>query len=249
MWNTLVSRVSAGWRGLGAQLPSQCAVCHAWPAQRICSACAARFATPQPRCSTCALPLPGHAGAGPAVTGPGARCGACLRQPPPLDACIAAVRYGYPWSHAIAQFKFHGDPGWAGALAALLRSAPHAASALAAADAVLPIPLSRQRLQERGFNQALLLARQLAPHKTRADLLLRIQHTTEQSQLARTQRLHNLQGAFAVEPLQCSRLQGRRIVLIDDVMTTGATLHQAALALRQAGALHITALVLARTEK
>lgn len=246
MWSTLVSRVSAGWRGLGAQLPSQCAVCHAWPAQRICSACAARFAAPQPRCSRCALPLAlaGH-GSAPA----GACCGACLRQPPPLDACVAAVRYGYPWSGAIAQFKFHGDPGWAGTLAALLRNAPGAAAALAPADAVLPIPLSRQRLQERGFNQALLLARRLAPHTTSADLLLRIQHTTEQSQLARTQRLHNLQGAFAVEPLQRSRLQGRRIVLIDDVMTTGATLHQAALALRQAGALHITALVLARTEK
>ena len=177
------------------------------------------------------------------------QCGACLRQPPPLDACIAAVTYGYPWSSAITQFKFQGDPGWAGALAALLRSTPQVKPALAAADWVLPIPLSRQRLQERGFNQALLLARQLAPSKTSADLLLRLQHTTAQSQLPRSERLDNLTGALAVEPLRQSQLQGKTIVLIDDVMTTGATLHTAALALRQAGAAHITALVVARTER
>ena len=175
------------------------------------------------------------------------QCGTCLHQPPPLDACIAAVTYGYPWSSAITQFKFNGDPGWAGALAALLRSTPQVAPALAAADWVLPIPLSRQRLQERGFNQALLLARQLAPEKVSADVLLRLQHTTAQSQLPRAQRLDNLSGALAVEPLRQSQLQGKTIVLVDDVMTTGATLHTAARALRQAGAARITALVVART--
>lgn len=238
MVNTFLSRLSAHWQGLARQLPSQCAVCHAWPAQRLCLACTARFGAPQLRCSTCAMPL--------AHQQP--QCGACLHQPPPLDACIAAVTYGYPWSSAIAQFKFQGDPGWASALAALLRSTPDVAPALAGADWVLPIPLSRQRLQERGFNQALLLARQLAPGKTSAHLLLRIQHTTEQSQLTRAQRLGNLQAAFAVEPLRQHALQGKKVVLIDDVMTTGATLHTAALALRQAGAAHVTALVVARTE-
>lgn len=238
MVNTFISRLSASWRGLAQHLPSQCAVCHAWPAQRLCHACTARFAPPQPRCHTCAMPL---------ATSQPLQCGTCLRQPPPLDACIAAVTYGYPWSSAITQFKFQGDPGWAGALAALLRSTPQVEPALAAADWVLPIPLSRQRLQERGFNQALLLARQLAPHKTSAEVLLRLQHTTAQSQLPRSERLSNLSGALAIEPLRQPQLQGKTVVLIDDVMTTGATLHAAALALRQAGAAHITALVVART--
>ena len=240
MVNTFISRLSTRWRGLLQHLPSQCAVCHAWPAQRLCHACTARFMQPQPRCSTCAMPL---------STGQQPQCSTCLRQPPPLDACIAAVTYGYPWSSAITQFKFNGDPGWAGALAALLRRTPQAEAALAAADWVLPIPLSRQRLQERGFNQSLLLARQLAPDKTSAELLLRLQHTTAQSQLPRSERLHNLSGALAIEPLRQPQLQGKSVVLIDDVMTTGATLHTAALALRQAGAAHITALVVARTER
>ena len=212
MVNTFISRLSTRWRGLLQHLPSQCAVCHAWPAQRLCHACTARFMQPQ------------------------------------LDACIAAVTYGYPWSSAIAQFKFQGDPSWAGALAALLHRTPQVEAALAAADWVLPIPLSRQRLQERGFNQALLLARLLAPGKVSADMLLRIQHTTAQSQLPRAQRLSNLSGALAIEPLRQPQLQGKSVVLIDDVMTTGATLHTAARALRQAGAAHISALVVARTE-
>ena len=246
MLNTFTSRLSNRWRNLAQQLPSQCAICHAWPAQRLCHACTARFVQPQPRCRTCAMPL-----TAPLTTAEQSQCSACRRHPPPLDACIAAVTYGYPWSSAITQFKFNGDPGWAGALAALLRSTAQVEAALAAADWVLPIPLSRQRLQERGFNQSLLLARQLtqqqAPHKTSADLLLRLQHTSAQSQLPRSERLHNLSGAFAIEPLRQPQLQGSRIVLIDDVMTTGATLHASAQVLRQAGAAHITALVVART--
>ena len=240
MLNTFTSRLSNCWRNLAQHLPSQCAICHAWPAQRLCHACTARFVQPQPRCRTCAMPL--------TTTGQ-PQCRACQHQPPPLDACIAAVTYGYPWSSAITQFKFQGDPGWAGALAALLRSTAQVEAALAAADWVLPIPLSRQRLQQRGFNQALLLARQLAPGKTSTNMLLRLQHTTAQSQLPRSERLSNLSGAFAIEPLRQPQLQGKTVVLIDDVMTTGATLHAAALALRQAGAAHIAALVVARTER
>lgn len=223
--------------GLVGHLPSQCAVCHAWPARRVCDGCAARFAQPRARCTRCALPVP----EGVSV------CGACLRDPPALDACFAAVDYGYPWAGAIAEFKFRGDPGWAAALATLLRSTPWVEPALEAADRVLPVPLSRERLQERGFNQAALLARHLAGPKVDTTLLLRLRATEAQSGLPRSQRLRNLRGAFAVEPTRAAALQGRPVVLVDDVMTTGATLNAATHALRQAGAAHITALVVART--
>lgn len=238
MLRTLSSRLSTQWqRALAALVPSQCAVCQAWPAQRVCGQCIARFAAPQRRCPTCALALP--------VDVP--VCGVCLRSPPPLDLCLAAVDYGYPWAQAIGQFKFQGDPGWADTLATLISSMPWAEPALEAADIVLPVPLSRERLQERGFNQALLLARCLAPHKSNSNLLLRVVETAAQTRLTRTERLQNLRGAFLVDPLRRSLLDSRRVIVIDDVMTTGATLHAAAHALRQAGAGHVCAIVVART--
>lgn len=94
----------------------------------------------------------------------------------------------------------------------------------------------------------MLLARQLSLHKTRYDLLLRIRDTPAQSTLPRSERLSNLQQAFAVDPLQAATLRGQRVMLVDDVMTTGASLHMAALALTAAGVSHITTLVFARTE-
>jgi ComF family protein len=175
-------------------------------------------------------------------------CGACITHPPPLDTCLAALPYAYPWSGLIADFKFHQHPGWANQFALLMRSAPWVEPALDAADLVVPLPLSAQRLQERGYNQALLLARALEPAKVASDVLLRILHTAPQSTLARKERLHSLQHAFAIDPLRAAQLRGKRVVVLDDVMTTGASLHAAAYFLRQAGASHITALVLARTE-
>lgn len=197
----------------------------------------ARFAQPQQRCTTCALQVPEGV----------ERCGACLRAPPLLDLCLAAVDYGYPWAHAIAQFKFQGDAGWANTLAELVRQTPGAAGALAAADWVMPVPLARDRLRERGFNQALQLARQLAPHQTQALWLVRLRSTPVQHTLPRAQRLRNLENAFAVEPLHQPKMAGSRVVLVDDVMTTGATFHAAAAVLRTAGVLHLTALCVART--
>ncbi len=174
-------------------------------------------------------------------------CGVCLKLPPPLDACLCATSYIWPWRDLIAHLKFHQQPGWAGPLATLMMSAPWVEDTLEAADWVLPVPLSAQRLAERGYNQALLLANKLSPEKTDAQLLLRTRHTRAQRTLPRAERLSNLHGAFAVEPLRVHDIRGKRVVLIDDVMTSGASLHTAARVLRQAGATHISATVLART--
>jgi ComF family protein len=225
--------------GLAAALPGQCAVCRAWPAQPVCEACVARFAQPLARCRRCALPV--AAGA--------TECGRCLQSPPPLDACHAAVSYDYPWSALIGQLKFNGDAGWSRTFALLMRSAPWVEPALDRAELVLPMPLSAQRLSERGFNQSLVLARALTPHKAAAGLLLKIHDTPPQSALDRKARLRNVKGAFAIEPLRAQQVRGRDVVLVDDVMTSGASLFTAAQVLREAGAQRITALVLARTDE
>jgi ComF family protein len=231
MRRTLLARLSS-------ILPSQCAVCHGWPAQAVCEACVARFAQPQSRCQGCALPVP------PGV----ARCGACIKSPPPLDLCLTALSYAYPWDDLIGRYKFGDRPGWAGTLALLLRSAPWVEPALDEADLVLPMPLSPQRLRQRGFNQALALARQLAPARTAATLLLRLRDTPAQSALPRQSRLRNVRGAFGLAAGRAHEVAGRRSVLVDEVMTSGASLFAAAQTLRDAGAAHITGLVLARTE-
>jgi ComF family protein len=198
----------------------------------------ARFATPALRCDTCALPVPEGV----------VRCADCHRHPPPLDACLAACAYEWPWPGCIAQFKFRGDAGWAAPLATLMRSAPWVEPALEQSDLVLPMPLAPGRLRERGFNQAFELARRLAPGKADATLLLRTRETPAQSELDRADRLLNLRGAFALEPLRADTVRNRRIVLVDDVMTSGASLFAAAEVLRAGGTAHITAIVLARTD-
>ncbi len=218
--------------------PSQCAVCRAWPAHTVCTACVARFAPTQARCDTCALPV---------ATGI-ARCGACLLHPPPLDACRSAVAYAWPWAGLITRLKFQQDIGLAGALAGLLRRTPGVTEALAQADWLLPMPLAPARLAERGYNPALLLARRLPPARCLADGLRRVRDTPPQRGLTRAERQRNVRGAFAVNPAHGAALHGRRVLLLDDVMTTGASLHEAARTLRAAGVAHITALALARTE-
>ena len=230
MFRALLDRLSTA-------LPSQCAVCHAWPTQPLCPACLGRYAQARARCQRCALPVPETV----------ERCGACIKEKPPLDLCLAAVAYEYPWSGLIAGYKFAPSPGWSAALAGLMRQTPGATAVLDEADWVLPLPLSEARLRARGFNQALELARQLAPAKTRGDVLLRLRETPAQSSLPRQRRLRNVQGAFGVATGLENTLAGRRLLLIDDVMTSGATLHAAATALRAAGADRVSALVLART--
>ena len=218
--------------------PSQCAVCRAWPAHTVCTACVTRFAPAQARCDTCALPV------APDIS----RCGGCLLHPPPLDACRSAVAYAWPWAALIARLKFQQDIGLAGALAGLLRRTPGVTEALAQADWLLPMPLAPARLAERGYNPALLLARRLPPARCLTDGLRRVRDTPPQRGLTRAERQRNVRGAFAVNPAHAAALHGRRVVLVDDVMTTGASLHEAARTLRAAGVAHITALALARTD-
>jgi ComF family protein len=167
--------------------------------------------------------------------------------PPPLDACLAAVPYAYPWSTLVADFKFRQHPGWAASFALVLRSTPWVEPALERADALLPMPLSKERLRERGYNQAHELACALDASKARTGVLLRIQDTPPQRPLPRAERLRSVQNAFAVDPLQAEQLRNRHVVLVDDVMTSGASLHAAARTLRGAGVATITAIVLART--
>ena len=180
------------FQGVLRRLPSQCAVCHTWPSQPVCEACVNAFAQPVPRCATCAIEVP-----------PGVRqCGTCIVTPPPLDACLAALPYAYPWSTLVADFKFHQQPAWAHSFALLLRSTPRVEPALEAADWIIPMPLSRERLRERGYNQALVLARALDARKVAHLLLLRIHDTPPQRTLPRSERLRNVAHAYAVDPWQ-----------------------------------------------
>lgn len=227
-------------RGLADALPSQCAICRRWPARRLCPDCCARWAAARPRCRCCAMAMP----AGVQV------CGACLRHPDALASCLAAVDYAYPWRTVIGDFKFRGDIGLARSLAGLLRQSPQVCAQLAECDALLPMPLSPQRLRERGFHQTLLLARALSRQQPVTVLAqaVRRHHTSQpQHDLPRAQRLRQLRSAFEVAPGQQQRIEGRRLLLLDDVMTTGASLHALARCLRRAGAAEVSALVLART--
>ncbi len=227
-------------RHFAAALPSQCAVCRRWPAHRLCHDCRARWAPALPRCRSCAIAVP----SGVQV------CGSCLRNPDALTACVAAVDYAYPWQAVIGDFKFRGDTGLAASLSALLLQSAAACAQLAACDALVPMPLSPQRLRERGFHQTLLLARALARHQPVTVLARAVErrHTdVPQHDLGRAQRLRQLRSAFHVVPAQRECIAGRRLLLLDDVMTTGASLHALARCLRRAGAAEVSALVLART--
>jgi ComF family protein len=217
--------------------PSLCHICQAWPSQALCSGCVERFAQPLTRCPTCALALHTR------------HCPQCATTPPLfLDACLAAVSYQFPWSDCVTRFKFQADPGLGRSLAELMRHAPWVEPALERASRVVAMPLSRARLRERGFNQAFELARHLAPDKADAHTLQRTEQSAHQVGASRDDRLANVRDAFWVDPAQLGHMRGQRVVLVDDVMTTGASLNEAARALKAAGATHVTGLVFARTE-
>jgi ComF family protein len=241
--------------------PNRCAVCRndtQGVGQRLCADCVARFAPHEARCRLCALPLASPLGV----------CGRCLRDPPPWSRAVAACDYAYPWDGLVAALKFHDALDLSGALAGLLAarlvergsseeaagrpapSEPVTNGEATAVDALVPMPLSEARLAQRGYNQAALLARALGAAlrlPVRDGWLLRIADTTQQATLPRERRMANVLGAFAVEPRALPLLRGRRIALIDDVMTTGATLTEAAREVLAAGAAQVQVWVVART--
>jgi ComF family protein len=227
--------------------PGTCQVCARWPAQPVCSRCITLFGAPAPRCIGCAQRLAGG------VTGP--VCGACLtRHPPPaVQHCLAAVDYAYPWDGLIARFKFRAEPAWAGPMAEVLLGQAQVRELLQSGALLVPIPVTAQRLAERGYNQSWELIKALrrrlpAPcPPALATALVRLSHTPDQHSLDRAQRLRNLRSAFAAHPDRVEQLRGRAVLLVDDVCTTGATLDCAAHALLQAGTRQIDALVFART--
>ncbi|WP_119153787.1 ComF family protein [Caldimonas tepidiphila] len=235
---TALNAVRPVLRRIGDALPGQCAVCRAWQRGRICTACAAAFGAPRPRCRRCAVGVP----AGVAL------CGACLREPPAFDAAFAAFDYAYPWDGLVAALKFRDALDLAAPLAQQLAAAlpPDAPPAVL----VVPVPLSQRRLAGRGYNQAWELARRVAGWRGvqgQARLLLRLRDTAHQLELRPDERAANVRGAFAVEPGLQPRLAGRHVALVDDVMTTGATVAEIARVLRRGGAASVQVWVVART--
>ena len=225
------------WRPFGRC--GQCAVCRGWGADAVCRECIERFATPAARCQRCGLRM--------AVSSP--MCGACLAAPPPFDACIVALDYAFPWDRLIADFKFNGHVELAGALARRLTAAIRG-DGRPLPQWVLPVPLAPQRLAERGYNQAWELARRAARAlgcRADARLLQRPLPGPHQAELSLAQRRRNLRGAYALQPSRRLSLHGQHVALVDDVMTSGATLREAAIALRRAGVARIDAWALART--
>jgi ComF family protein len=172
---------------------------------------------------------------------------------PALERCLAAVDYAFPWDGLISRFKFRGEPGLAQPLAALLLKHPGVESLLRTSDRIVPVPVTPSRLAERGYNQAWELSKALlqqAQHHRAQGLqegLIRQGESPDQHQLNAEQRAQNLKNAFTANPKFGQQLRGARVLLVDDVSTTGATLRAAAHALRLAGVRRISAVVLART--
>lgn len=223
--------------------PAVCEVCAAWPAEPVCKLCLHELGQPRRRCPGCALPL-----------APGlALCIRCVESPQRMLArCSARVDYIYPWPGIIARFKFQGHLAWAGTLASLMLEADEAQEWLRETDLLAPIPLSASRLRERGFNQAWEMVRHIKRHapvgvQALPDLLLRAETDRLQHTLTRDDRFTHARAALHINPTRAANLHHARVLLVDDVMTTGATLEAAAHTLLAAGAGSVKALVFART--
>lgn len=197
----------------------------------LCRGCAADLPRlPAPACPRCALPTRG-----------GEICGRCLQNPPHFDATTAAYRYDFPLDRLVQSFKY----GHRLALGAYFGRQLAALAETLVADLVVPLPLHPERLRQRGFNQALLLARPVGRScrlPIDATSCWRTRNTPAQADLAWRERIKNMRNAF-----HCAAdYSGRRIILVDDVMTTGASLDECARTLKLHGASQVNVLVLAR---
>ncbi len=193
------------------------------------------------RCDCCALP-----------SQDGLRCGACLRDSPAFDATIAATDYLAPVDQLVLQLKFGARLALAPLFGSVLLDAIIARGNGAAALPTLlaPVPLSAPRLRQRGFNQALEIARPLARSlgiPLIAQLGERVRDTRAQAELPLRERQRNLQAAFDLRHQSIDQVPGQHIGIVDDVMTTGATLNELAKMLKRFGAVRVTNLVFART--
>ena len=238
-----------GWpqalaRRLGhALLPSSCALCGMGCAGPVCAPCRAQFlAAPGARCGRCANPL------GPADAG--LQCGACQAHQPAYDATVVAADYVSPVDQLVLQLKFGGTLALAPWFGQVLGEAVAARAGLALPHVLCPVPLGPRRLVERGFNQALEIARPLSIAlgiPLRATLALRAHDTAAQSSVAPAQRKKNIRNAFMVAPDALAMVRGQHIRVVDDVMTSGATLNELAATLKRFGAARVSNFVFART--
>ena len=228
------------WRPLGGALqrlvlPHRCLLCGAAGEDELdlCGPCAAELPRNQACCARCALPLPQAA----------ALCGQCQRRPPPWDAAWVPFRYAWPLDRMESRFKFGGDLAAGRVLSSLwLRESP----AVGLPAWLLPVPLHVGRLRERGYNQALELARPLASRlgpvlQNRA--LIRARATPAQTELGALARRRNVRAAFAARP---HTPWPAHVALLDDVMTTGATLAECARVLKRSGVQRVDVWALAR---
>lgn len=223
--------------------PSLCLVCHRWQGRSVCADCLGTFAAPLRRCGRCALPLPAQH----PLHEP---CALCADYPPEFDQAVAALDYTAPWAPLLGQLKFHQSPALAKPLGRLLAQAAAPSCRRLPGLVVVAAPLSAQRLRERGYNQAALLAQ----HAARAlklpcmpDALLKHTHTQRLMSLSADERMVQIRGAFSVTPKRAPLLEGRHVAVVDDVMTTGATLNELTRTLHEAGVRSVSAWVLART--
>ena len=228
---------------LDALLPPRCVSCEA-PVEsqgRLCADCwgKVRFLE-EPMCACCGVPFEFAHGAG-------TLCGACAATAPRFRRARSVFVYDDGSREIVLRFKHADRTDAAPVFGAWLARA--GAAMLARAEVVAPVPLHRARLFRRRYNQAALLANaagRAAGVAVAADLLQRVRNTPVQGGLSRVQRYANVRGAFRVRPGRRAAVDGRVVVLVDDVMTTGATADSCARALLGAGAVHVDVLTLAR---
>jgi ComF family protein len=248
-----------------ALLPASCSLCGADSGDMLCDDCAAQFfggGAVIARCACCANPLPGAGGDSLGDSGAGSRsgsgvdvrnggaqlCGACISEPPAFDLTVVAADYAMPVDQLVLQLKFGHRLALASLLARLLRDAIAQRPGLVLPALLCPVPLGPRRLAERGYNQALEIARPLSRSlgvALHTRLASRVLDTAAQSSVAPDQRQRNIAGAFAIPDM--ALVHGRHIGVVDDVMTSGRTLNELAATLKRHGAARVSNFVFART--